>query len=205
MTTDRLGVFSMRAKLILASGSPRRYRLLKELGLDFEVRTASINEKPLENEQPEEFVKRTSLEKALAVSEHSQDTWVLGADTIVVLDNRILGKPRDRQDAVRLLTLLAGRSHDVLTGFSLCRKESTQFITKIVVTRVQFIPFTSEIANAYVQNGEPMDKAGAYGIQGIGGFLVKKINGSYSNVVGLPLAEVVEELLRHDIIAVIPS
>ena len=151
-------------------------------------------------ETPREFVLRAARDKAGAVAAGNNEAWVLGADTVVVCDNMILGKPRDAGHAAEILQTLSGRSHLVHTGFCLQNEKEGVAVSRVVTTEVFFSPFSREIAAGYVATGEPLDKAGAYGIQGCGGFLVEKINGSYSNVVGLPLAEVVEELLRHRVI-----
>ena len=199
-TKNSTNLFTTKEQLILASASPRRRRFLRELGLTFTIEAARVDERPLAHEKPREFVLRASTDKARAVAEHYPDAWVLGADTVVVLDNRILGKPVDEEDAIRLLELLAGRWHEVLTGFCLSRKNMEHLAAHTVATTVKFVDYDEKIAAAYIQTGEPLDKAGAYGIQGKGGFLVERINGSYSNVVGLPLAEVIEELLQLGII-----
>lgn len=191
--------------MILASASPRRRELLEKLGLSFTVRVADIEECPLAHETPQQFVLRTATEKAKIVSQHHPHAWILGADTVVVLDNEILGKPVDADDARRLLTRLAGRWHEVLTGFCLCRKDIPHLTAHVVTTAVKFVDFDKTIAAAYVQTGEPLDKAGAYGIQGKGGFLVERITGSYSNVVGLPLTEVIGKLLQLGIIVPAPE
>jgi len=198
--TNDPSIFSTQAKLILASASPRRRQLLENLGLTFWVESADIEERPLAHETPQQFVLRAATEKAQAVSRRDLDAWVLGADTVVLLDNRILGKPVDAGDAQQLLIRLAGRWHEVLTGFCLCRKDIPHQTARVVTTAVKFVDFDETVAAAYVQTGEPLDKAGAYGIQGKGGFLVERINGSYSNVVGLPLAEVIGTLLHLGII-----
>jgi len=195
------GPFVTRAKLILASGSPRRREFLNRLGLDFTVRESAVDENPGPGELPHDFVLRAAAEKAEAVSAKYPDCWVLGADTVVVLDDEILGKPAAAAEAERMLNLLAGRRHRVVTGFCLLHRSSGRSMRKAVQTEVLFAPFTGALASSYVQTGEPLDKAGSYGIQGIGGFLVREINGSYSNVVGLPLAEVVEALLEFGVIA----
>jgi septum formation protein len=197
--------FTTKEHLILASASPRRRRFLEELGLTFTIEAARVDELPLAHETPREFVLRAATDKARAVAQHNPDAWVLGADTVVVLDNQILGKPVDEGDAKRLLALLAGRWHEVLTGFCLCKKDMPHLAAHAVATAVKFVDFDETIGAAYVQTGEPLDKAGAYGIQGKGGFLVERINGSYSNVVGLPLAEVIEKLLQLEIIAPAPE
>lgn len=188
------------SRLILASASPRRRSLLQDLGLDFEVMEARVEEKPMPGEAPRDFVLRAACDKAGAVSASNIECWVLGADTVVVLDSIILGKPRDARQAAEILQTLSGRSHHVHTGFCLKNEKKGVSVSRVVTTEVVFSLFSREITAAYVATGEPLDKAGAYGIQGCGGFLVEKINGSYSNVVGLPLAEVVEELLRFQVV-----
>jgi septum formation protein len=194
-------LFISRQPLILASTSPRRKRFLENLGLVFDIQPAEVEEQPQAHELPEQFVLRIAAEKASTVALHSTNSWVLGADTIVVLDRKILGKPSDAHDAHQLLLKLAGREHEVLTGFCLVHIKKNYKKTRSVTTRVKFADFSEEIAAAYVASGEPLDKAGAYGIQGIGGFLVEEIHGSYTNVVGLPLAEVIGELLKCDVIS----
>lgn len=201
MTIGGRTIFKSRTRLILASGSPRRKKLLRELGLDFETLVAPEEGKPRADEDPRVFVLRAATEKAKAVSRLHPGAWVLGADTVVVLGKLILGKPLDPEDAARMLNLLSGKTHTVLTGFCLCKGSGAGHITRAVATEVAFAPFPDAVTAAYVRTGEPLDKAGAYGIQGPGGFLVETVNGSYSNVVGLPLAEVVMELLAHGVIA----
>ena len=187
-------------KLILASASPRRKSLLQELGLDFEIIEAQVEEKPVAGESPQDFVMRAACDKAGDVALENVASWVLGADTVVVHRGRILGKPGDAEEALSVLQTLAGQKHLVHTGFCLMSGKDDVSISRVVTTEVWFYPFSRDIAAAYVSTGEPLDKAGAYGIQGSGGFLVERINGSYSNVVGLPLAEVVEELLRYKVV-----
>ena len=194
------GLFRTNVRLILASASPRRKEMLAKLGLDFEVQAAEVDEIPLYGESPEEFVQRAAAEKASEVSRSQPDAWVLGADTIVVHEGAILGKPMDAGDALKLLMRLSGQMHKVLTGFCLKRQQENISVSRAISTDVYFFAFTEATAAAYVATGEPLDKAGAYGIQGCGGVLVEKINGSYSNVVGLPLAETIEEMLRHQVI-----
>ena len=194
------GLFRTNVRLILASASPRRKEMLAKLGLDFEVQAAEVDEIPLYGESPEEFVQRAAAEKASEVSRSQPDAWVLGADTIVVHEGAILGKPMDAGDALKLLMRLSGQMHKVLTGFCLKRQQENISVGRAIGTDVYFSAFTEATAAAYVATGEPLDKAGAYGIQGCGGVLVEKINGSYSNVVGLPLAEIIEEMLRHQVI-----
>lgn len=187
-------------KLILASASPRRKSLLQELGLDFKIIEAQVEEKPVAGESPQDFVMRAACDKAGDVARENVASWILGADTVVVHGGRILGKPGDAEEALSVLQTLAGQKHLVHTGFCLMNGKDDVLISRVVTTEVWFYPFSRDIAAAYVATGEPLDKAGAYGIQGSGGFLVERINGSYSNVVGLPLAEVVEELLRYKVV-----
>jgi len=188
-------------KLILASASPRRKSLLQELGLDFEIIEAQVEETPVAGESSLEFVLRLARDKAEDVSRSNSASWVLGADTIVVHAGEVLGKPRDAKEALEVLQTLAGNNHLVHTGFCVMNGIEKISVNRVVTTEVSFYPFSRDIAAAYIATGEPLDKAGAYGIQGSGGFLVEKINGSYSNVVGLPLVEVIEELLRFKVVA----
>ena len=188
-------------KLILASASPRRKSLLQELGLDFEIIEAQVEETLVAGESSLEFVLRLARDKAEDVSRSNSASWVLGADTIVVHAGEILGKPRDAKEALEVLQTLAGNNHLVHTGFCVMNGIEKISVNRVVTTEVSFYPFSRDIAAAYIATGEPLDKAGAYGIQGSGGFLVEKINGSYSNVVGLPLVEVIEELLRFKVVA----
>ena len=196
-----MALFTTRETLILASASPRRKHFLEELGLVFDIQPAKVDEQPLLHESPEQFVLRIATEKACKTALNFPEAWILGADTVVILDHEILGKPTDANDAQKLLLKLAGREHEVLTGFCLMNERNNSQLTKSVTTQVKFTDLSEEIAAAYVDTGEPLDKAGAYGIQGIGGFLIEEINGSYSNVVGLPLAKVVGELLKCGIIS----
>ena len=191
--------FRTQERLILASGSPRRRDFLAELGLSFEVRVTDIDEIPRPGEQPAAFVARLAQEKAQAID--LPDAWVLAADTVVAVDGEILGKPGDENEACAMLMRLSDRWHEVWTGFSLFRQATGELCTKIVCTKVRFLTLTPELCRAYVRTGEPLDKAGAYGIQGKGCFLVREIGGSYTNVVGLPMSEVLEALLHHKVIA----
>jgi septum formation protein len=177
-------------QLYLASKSPRRRELLAQLGLVFECIEGSVDESVLDGETPQDYVLR--LAKAKAVS--GQDNLVvpshipiLGSDTSVVIDNQILGKPRDEQEAVAMLARLSGRSHMVYTAVAI--KHNRDIKSVCCVTKVFFADMTVRQINSYVSTGEPMDKAGAYGIQGLGGRYIQKIEGSYSSVVGLPLYE----------------
>ncbi|MGH9801634.1 MAG: Maf family protein [Blastocatellia bacterium] len=170
-------------KLVLASGSPRRSELLSAAGIDFTIRVADVDEKLLPNELPRDYVVRLSRQKAQAIAADGE--LVLGADTTVVVLNEIIGKPTDDSDARRMLRLLSGKWHEVLTGVSLVN--NGQVSSDVAVTRVKFTKLSDEEIDWYVSTGEPMDKAGAYGIQGYASRFVERIEGSYSNVVGLPV------------------
>jgi septum formation protein len=174
------------AQLILASSSPRRRQLLEQLGLKFEVRSANIDESIQGGETPSAYVERVAMLKAVQVATQMPQALILGADTAVVVDGRILGKPQSPADARRMLTLLSGRSHGVLSGIALA---GTHQSSRIVESQIDFRVLSRGEIDWYVRTGEPMDKAGAYGAQGIGSFLIQSVHGSYSNVVGLPLAE----------------
>lgn len=195
-------MYSMLEPLILASASPRRRDLLGGLGIVFDVCPASLSEEPVPGEAPRNYVIRLAREKALQVSEMHPVRWVLAADTTVTVDERILGKPVDEEDAVRMLLFLAGRRHLVCTGYALGHRERGILVQASVTTAVTFAAFDEALARAYVGTGEPYDKAGGYAIQGKGGVLVTAIDGSYSNVVGLPLSEVVAELVTQGVIMV---
>jgi septum formation protein len=171
--------------LVLASQSPRRSEILRQAGISFTVRAVPIDETPLPGELPEDYVQRLAESKALAVPS-APDEVVLGADTTVVVDNQMLGKPADPADARRMLTLLAGRRHRVMTG--ICLKRAAQTIRDCAVTEVWFAPMTAAEIDAYAATGEPMDKAGAYAIQGLASKYVERIDGCYFNVMGLPIA-----------------
>ena len=193
-------MFKNNGQLVLASGSPRRRRFLAELGLDFTVAVADVDETLRSGESPLAFVSRLAQEKAAVIATDHPEAWVIGADTVVVMAGEILGKPVDPEDALKMLTRLAGRTHEVWTGFAII-KGSSVAVARAVRTEVTFVIAVKDVLAAYVASGEPLDKAGAYGIQGRGGLLVERIDGSYSNVVGLPMAELVEELLNLGAIA----
>jgi len=198
--SHRQPIFIAQEPVILASGSPRRRFFLEQLGIEFTIRVAAVDETAQDDEEPEGFVLRLAGEKAAEIATESPASWVLAADTVVVLDHHILGKPSDAAEALSMLQRLAGRWHEVWTGFCMCRHDPQAMIKHAVRTEVCFAALSDEVLKAYVATGEPLDKAGAYGIQGHGAFLVEQIRGSYSNVVGLPLAEVVAEMLRLEII-----
>ena len=176
--------------LLLASRSPRRADLLRTLGVEFRLVDVEVDETPGRHEAPDAYVRRLAREKARAgqAAAPAASPPVLAADTTVVLDGEILGKPLDDADARAMLARLAGRPHEVLTGVAVLDGRGL-LVDTVVATRVRFRALTPAEIAAYVASGEPLDKAGAYGIQGLGGALVERIEGSYSNVVGLPLAE----------------
>ena len=186
--------------LILASASPRRRALLDQLGVRYSCDPAQLDEAQRIGENAPDYVQRMAREKALAVAARypAHAFAVLAADTTVVIDNTVLGKPRDREDALDMLARLSGRRHVVLTAVCLHTAAGTH--RELVATEVEFTALSSAMCDAYVATGEPWDKAGAYAIQGLGGAFVRAIQGSYSNVVGLPLCET-WQLLRANGIA----
>lgn len=193
-------MFTACCPLILASSSPRRQEFLAQLGLQYRVVPAVVDEIPETGESPECFAQRMAAAKAGQIATLHPESCVIGADTVVALDQTIFGKPRDRQEALATLKILQGRTHEVMTGFAVFSKDRAIEEVAITITLVTFDIFSDEILQAYVDSGEPMDKAGAYGIQGKGTFLVRSITGSCSNVVGLPVNAVVEVLLRHRLV-----
>lgn len=174
-------------KIILASASPRRSEILKEYDLEIDIIPADVGEIVRLDEKPEQIAMALAFEKAYSVSLNIKDQVILAADTIVVLGNKILGKPRDRQEAFEMLMSLSGKEHRVVTGISIIK--GNKKIIDYESTLVKFRELSSEQIIKYIDTKEPMDKAGAYGIQGYGKILVEKINGSYSNVVGLPIVK----------------
>ena len=171
--------------IVLASGSPRRKELLETLGLDFAVVPAKGEEIAPRGAGPAETVEALSRAKAEEVAKGFANALIIAADTIVVIDGRELGKPHTQQDAFDMLSLLSGRTHEVVTVLSVCRGERTE--SEAVVTRVTFRALTDEEIRAYIATGEPMDKAGSYGIQGYGAMFVSHLEGDYFSVMGLPL------------------
>lgn len=180
-------------KLILASGSPQRSTLLRAAGLDFEIVAPNIDEAPLPGEAPDVFVCRTAREKAESLP--ANPAVILAADTAVVDGKRILGKPTDAADAAAMLRSLSNRTHEVMTG--VCLRFPDRIHCFHIETSVTFRALSEREIADYIASGEPMDKAGAYAIQGGAAKMVRKVEGSYSNVVGLPLCEVIEELEKN--------
>lgn len=193
-------MFDTVEPLILASASPRRRRFLRDLGLDFTIKPAMVSEKAGPEEPPEDFVRRLARKKGAAVGHEHPGIWILSADTAVVLDGKIMGKPGNEKEAVTMLLSLAGRCHEVWTGYGIFRFKDHQEYVNAVRTRVYFRNLSEDICRSYIRSGESMDKAGGYGIQGKGAFLISSIEGSYTNVVGLPLAEVMENLMSYGVI-----
>ena len=181
-------------KIILASGSPRRRELLKDLGIEFEIYKPDVDESRLENERPEDLCLRLSRLKAKSGAERFPDSIIIAADTIVVIDNKILGKPKDREDAFNMLKILQGREHEVITGVSVAQNE--KIISHAEHTLVKFIELSDSEIREYISCGESDDKAGAYAIQGRGAALIEGINGDYFNVVGLPLCSLSKMLKK---------
>jgi septum formation protein len=175
--------------LILASQSPRRAQLLRMLGLHFDVLPSDVDETYRAGEEPGEHAERLAREKAAAVARARPDALVIGCDTVVVVDGRVLGKPRDARDAVRMLMGLQGREHMVATGVAVASDANVRSAVERVTVR--FREFDEDFARAYVATGEPLDKAGAYGIQGYGATLVDRIEGDFFAVMGLPIVKLV--------------
>lgn len=180
--------------LILASSSPRRKELLRLAGVRFKTIPSRADERFLEGESPEEHVIRLARAKAMDVAGRHRGRWVLAADTVVVINGEVLGKPRTRKEAEEMLRKLSQREHRVITGYCILKTSSPEKREGIVTSRVKFKALSSEEVQRYLDTGEPFDKAGGYAVQGRAAFMVKEVCGSYSNVVGLPLCEVVEAL-----------
>lgn len=196
----------MNKSLVLASQSPRRKALLAQLGYQFTISVSDIDETVAPNEQPTEYVQRLALEKAqhvFSMLKESEHRIVLGADTCVVCQDKILGKPIDKEDSKMMLSLLSDSQHQVYTAIAIVGKGIQ--LTKIVETQVFFKALTPEEIAQYWQSGEPQDKAGSYAIQGLAGQFVKSINGSYSAVVGLPLYESAQLLSQAGLTATLPK
>jgi septum formation protein len=193
-------VFKMCKPLILASASPRRQQFLTDLGLNFRCLPADIDETPEAGETPASFALRLARRKAETIAEQHPQAYVIGSDTVVTLNNRILGKPADAAHALDILQSLQGKTHQVITGLSLTCLHDNCFEYIVRTTSVTFSAFSDSILRAYIRTGEPMDKAGAYGIQGKGSFLVQTIQGSCSNVIGLPINTCTSLLLQYEVI-----
>ena len=189
-----------KKKIVLASKSPRRKELLEQIGLDITICPSNIDEKKVSIQDPEKYVKKLACLKALDVSQLYPDSWIIGADTIVVIQDQIIGKPHSKAEAVKILNQLNNCEHFVYSAFCICNQNKALQTIKSVKTKVYFKNLTANEINWYTNTQEPYDKAGGYGIQGIGSFIVKKISGSYTNVVGLPVCEIVEVLIKLNLI-----
>ena len=192
-----------RSRLILASKSPRRSELLKQTGLTFSVIPSNFDEDTVALSNPDSDVVTLAESKALDISRKHPDAWVIGADTIVLIGRKILGKPASAEEAFEMLQRLSGKTHQVLTGYCICCKKKNRVFSETVKTDVNFKSLPDAEINWYIQTGEPFDKAGGYAIQGIGSFLVRSINGSYTNVVGLPVCEVMAFLIKEKMLILI--
>jgi len=200
MTLDSLLQLANRYQLVLGSGSPRRVQLLGDMGVKFTQIIPDIDETPAPSEPPLEYAVRLAEEKAMWVARNIESNQiVLGSDTVVVLDDKVLGKPEDKADALRILATLSGKQHVVSTALALANNQ-TVLASGFESTKVLFNEVTEAQIKAYIESGEPMDKAGAYGIQGMGAFLVDRIEGNLDNVVGLPgalLESLAARILGH--------
>lgn len=184
----------MRNRFVLASKSPRRSEMLKLLGFDFDIIPSRVEENLVQKETPQEHVIRLAEAKSLDIANRYPDRWIIAADTIVYIDGCILGKPKSVEEALEMLSLLSGQDHFVLTGFSAHHLGKGKGDHQAVQTLVRVKILTPAEMKWYVSTGEPFDKAGGYAIQGIGSFMIESIRGSYSNVVGLPLCELMQML-----------
>lgn len=183
--------------IILASASPRRKEILENTNTKFEIIKSEIDEVILDNELPSQVVMRLAFEKSIDIALKHPDSLVIGADTVVVLNNNILGKPKDSSDAFNMIKQLSGKTHQVITGISLINLNANQKIIDYVVSNVKFKNISEEDIKDYIQTNESLDKAGAYGIQGFGAMLVEEIQGDYFNIVGLPISRLSDLLKKH--------
>lgn len=196
-----VGPYRTAESLVLASASPRRRELLLSAGLAFEIIPSDVDESVEAPKPPHDLVMGWAQEKALAVAGLRSTSWILAADTVVVLDGRVFGKPADAVEAIRMLRTLSGRTHEVFTGVCLVHREKAVRRLQWVSSRVSFKTLTEAEILAYIATGDPLDKAGSYGIQGVGAFLIRSVEGSYTNVVGLPLAETLDLLMEYRVVA----
>lgn len=175
--------------IILASGSPRRREILENANLKFSVISSDIDERIFEDEEPIQLVLRLAFEKCMSVAQNNPSDLVIGADTIVVLDNEILGKPKNEEEAFDMLSKLSNREHQVITGMSIVNLEKEKKIVDYAISNVKFKKLTDQDIKDYINTKECLDKAGSYGIQGYGALLVEEIKGNYFNIVGLPISK----------------
>jgi len=191
-------IFNQLVPILLASGSPRRQEYLARFGLEFEVDTADIDESVRSGESPMDYVRRMVLEKAEPFLEYSDRIALITADTLVLLNGEIIGKPKSQAEVLPMLELLNGRTHEVITGYGVFLGD--QEVLREVTSKVHFRDNPLGMLESYALDPEPLDKAGSYSIQGLGTFLVEGIEGSFNNVVGLPIEELLEDLLRLNVI-----
>ncbi|RNA70211.1 Maf family protein [Alteribacter keqinensis] len=185
-------------RLILASQSPRRKKLLEQAGIPFHTISSQVEEKTDPTLSPEELVVSLAMQKAEAVFKKNPENVVLGSDTVVSIDGRVLGKPSDKKEARDMLRMLSGRTHEVFTGVAVLSGDKTRTVCE--KASVQFYDLSDEEIDGYIKSGEPFDKAGSYGIQGLGAVLVERISGDYFAIVGLPLAKTIRVLREFDIV-----
>lgn len=183
--------------IILASKSPRRREILENTKVRFSIKESQIDEIIKADESPKETVMRLAYEKALDVANNNKESLVIGADTIVVINNKILGKPKNEEEAYEMIKLLSGKTHYVITGFALINLSLNKKVIDCEVSQVTFKELSEECIKDYINTKESLDKAGAYGIQGYGGLLVKNIQGDYFNIVGLPISKISDSLKDH--------
>jgi len=183
--------------IILASASPRRKEILENANVKFDVVKSTIDEVILDQELPSQVVMRLAFEKCMDIAYKNENDLVIGADTIVVLDDIILGKPKDKEDATSMIKKLSGKTHQVITGISLVNLSVNKKIIDYVVSNVKFKDLSEEDIKDYIQTNESLDKAGSYGIQGYGAMLVEEIQGDYFNIVGLPISRLSDLLKKH--------
>lgn len=177
-------------RIVLASKSPRRRQLLEQIGLEFEIRESEYEEDMAAMADPVELVKFLALNKAKAVAQHYSDAIVIGADTFVIFDNQFIGKPKDKDDARRMLRLLSGQTNNIITGFAVIDTATGRVVNGFDRADVTIRELTDEDIENYIETGEPLDKAGAFGIQGVGAVIVEKVDGDYHNIMGLPLSKI---------------
>ncbi len=183
--------------IILASASPRRKEILQNIGLKFDVIKSEIDENILENELAHQLVMRLALEKGIDIASDNRDSLIISADTVVVYNDIILGKPKDKEDAKKMLKMLSGKTHQVITGIALISMDTNNKIIDYVTSNVTFKELSDTYIENYVNTNESLDKAGAYGIQGFGALLVKEIKGDYLNIVGLPVSKLSDLLNEY--------
>ena len=183
--------------IILASASPRRKEILENANVKFKIMSSDIEELTLDGESPCQMVMRLAFEKGIDIANKQKSDLVISADTIVVLDNNVLGKPKDEKEARYMIESLSGKTHQVITGISLINLENNKKIIDYVISNVKFKNLSDDDINDYIKTKESLDKAGAYGIQGYGALLVEEIQGDYFNIVGLPISKLSDLLKKH--------